>query len=577
MRPASDVVAVLLLTASVLPASAAGFEVGPTVERRRHRIVFAVGVAEFIDARRSDEASELGWSPLWFAEKDATDIVDHLRPYEFDAFPRTPMLGREATARAVRQRLLEMVRHVESNPRDEFEIVLYFSTHGWSAPLDSGSRSFLILQDSPSEAKLRGALEKDPTGAVEALDREWILASVIDALPENVLRVAVIYDACYVAGGKSRGLRRKSAAPEPTVEDYRLEAEERDRIRRLGRATYVLSAVSLGQAALERREDGNSLYTKFLIEGLVQNARRGEASLFAAHIHATDRVRLLTRGQQIPTYTVPFASEADVAFHLAAPKVSTTGLFLPSPRPVNLVTKVRRLDERTKGASGWTQQTKSPFVSVPGPGRYAVTLADDERAFFERVVDLTDGEVRTLHVWEGLDGPIHGFGIRAGAGRFFDVFGPTSHLAERIDLALRYVQRDRSPTGLEWRVGADAIHGRPLARGTLTDEIDYGLLMVAGDVMTRWALGTTSLGVRAGLALGPMTRRISIGTETQRGVVLAGGPTTAVVTTWPVSSTWDFELSLEGRGLVAGSNAVGLVDVSLGVGVVWHEARWQGE
>lgn len=565
---------VFLLTTPT--GATAQFHAGESVARVRHRIVLAVGVSKFLHAREPEQPYKAGWLPLWHAEHDAQDIVTSLSHYGFKPAESTPLLGAQATTARVRSSLVGLVKHLQSNPQNDYEVVLYFSTHGWSAAPSKGGASLVILHDTPAETQLEAGDHQRDLSAPRALDRDWVLSQVVEMMPDHVLRVAVIYDACYVAGGKSRGLKKKGRKVGPTIADYRHADEEIQRIRSLGRATYVLSAVGHGQAALERRADENSLYTKYLLEGLGRSDLTGSVSLFSAHSYATDRVRTLTYGQQVPTYTVPTASEADILFPLSEAPSQTTGVFLPNPRPASLSAQVRRLDLQSKGSSNeWLRRSNSPFIPVPGAGQYAISLQNERGTFFDQIISLGDGEVRTLHVWDELDAPVRGLSASVSAGRFFDLFGATTHTSGRLGLQTYFVSRDRNPEGLEWRVGLDGLMGQNLGALDRADTSKYALVLASGDLTTRFAVGHLAIGVGGGLSGGALWRRIQIAEERDEVTVATAGPTAVIRGTWPIHSSWDLEAGITARALLVGANTVGLFDAQFSVGFVWHSSRWE--
>jgi hypothetical protein len=237
------------------------------------RVALIVGIDHFADPF---------WPALRFASKDATDLRRVLADHDLGAFDDLVVLTRaEDTTRA---RVLEELERLQARaPRAEDTLLVYISAHGTLSLSPQGPRRVLVMADTKHDAIVETGLE---VGA---------LADRFDKLPSR--RKVLILATCHSGGGKS--------LLTPDVERFLSGAKGPFApIAEISRASVVLSASDLGQAASEDDRLANDVYTHFLIEALTKGGDidgDGAVSATEAHDYARRRTYEFTMGMQTPT------------------------------------------------------------------------------------------------------------------------------------------------------------------------------------------------------------------------------------------------------------------------------------
>ena len=244
---------------------------------------FAVGVSKY---RQADLA-------LRYAAADARDI---------DAFYASPAGGSVPAAQrvlltdeqATRTEVLDRLHKLVKNTAEDDMLVVFLALHG--VP-DEGELYFAM--NDTDAGKLR------PTGISQReLESELGLA--------RAKRVLVVADACHAGAIGFAGV--KGARGVQVNETNELIAK----IASTGKGTAILSAASANEASQEdaRFGGGHGAFTAALLEGLrglADKDRDGFVTIREAYQYTSDRVALMTNGEQHPVLNGNFRNEMPIA------------------------------------------------------------------------------------------------------------------------------------------------------------------------------------------------------------------------------------------------------------------------
>lgn len=374
-------------------SAAAGTKVVGAVESTRKRIVLAVGINEFKHAAPPDSLTSAdGWARLQYAEKDAQDVAGALASFGFEPFEGMVLTGSVATYARIKEAISSIGEMTRTHAQDRYELIFYFSSHGFALKDENGSRSFLVAADSPSHRELRqlhvGPEELMSYVSERAIRRDYLIRDIAAQLGPNVLRTAVIFDACDVLDGKTELAQKKGHS---TAAGDSLEAEI-ERVRRLDKAFLVFSSAASGQSAAELSSLKNSVYTHYLVRALSGSADNdarsifpgAPLSLFAAHHWVRLQLASIMGDVQTPMWWAPEANVGAGVYYLEpleAHDSYRSFLFRGEPFVNGYRMVVRLLDTfRTKGgadlSSPWQAELPAAGLALPSPGTYEVEIHD---------------------------------------------------------------------------------------------------------------------------------------------------------------------------------------------------------
>ncbi len=578
------VVLVGMVLCAVLMTASVGFaQKGQAVERKVNRYVVAMGVNAFEHpppegSTRDDE----GWEPLRFAEKDAQEVVEALEYYGFKPFDDTILLGEEATSHAMWQLLVDLRKEIHRHGGEDYEIIVYLSSHGFNLDPEGNGHGFIVTHNTPARRDFNLSRKE------EAISQRDILEHFVGELGPNVLRTAIIYDACETPGGKGAASRFRGPASAMSMKDARRDEKSVQQIRELAQTTYVFSAVSRNQPAVEPDRLGNGVYTHFLLEAL-RSGREGPASellpkvpfsLFAAHQFATHKVRQWTKGRQYPSWAAPRVNEAEGLFFLwpegtperqaALDQRSLIITQSPSP-PGMLAVLIPDGGERLRGARDVRRELAMGGGTIVSPGRYVFRLVDEEdgSVHVETTMRLSDGQIQNLNLMEMLDSrPRQLVTASVGFGGFSSAWGQDPELPAMPMLQLSYGisgwPGGHAALGLRFLMGG-AQTASPVEFDTTVDHLLTGLSL---EFLGEGRLGLWSFGAGPMLTGALVRRHVADIGETTLTSAWGGGVLARVQA--PVFE--DFSVSLEGQvhALAIGNGNQGVLATTAFLGLTWH-------
>ena len=585
VRPTLVLIAMLAFHSDVFAWEAAG-----ETSTRHRRISVAVGINSFARAIEEDSQQlDRGWKPLRFAEKDAHDFTRAISRYGFEPYEGRTLTGTIATAREIRDTLERLVDETTNHASQSYEIVLYFSSHGFA--LESGGRrdSFLVAYDTPGTTEFNrdGRVRRTDldVAARDAVSQEDLMQLFVERLGSNVVRTAIVYDACYVAGGKSptRGVKGGGAVDRALViERQRAFAE---RVRSLDRTTLVLSSVSWGESAAESKRLENAIYTHFFVEALEGGTSLlGDLvlgglpmSLFAAHQWARVRVAEVRGELQTPSWASPSVNTG--LFFLETGHTESAALppalIIEQPRPMGIKILVAARDLLGLKGSGWEAAPAPRLVPesgivLPGPGVYRVSVVDEEsgRPELETDVAITSGEIRSVNIWRGLqDRPHHslsaGVGYQAAAS---GLWGPATGALSHPSLQVRY--------GLDgWpnrsgRIGLSAEVGRVAADNGVGLRVEQTNVFLVGEYLVGTSTGLLRVAVGPQIGAGLFVRGVTTTVELEKAPAAIAGA--IVRLTIPLVLDFDVEVAGTARVMTIGRLNQGLVSVGANVALQYR-------
>lgn len=200
---------------------------------------------------------------LHYPSKDARDFYDFLTTKgNFSKDHVKLLVDKDATRSNILSLLGDKWLPRVANPDDL--VVIYISSHGSSSDLDVGGVNYLLAYDSDVENLYASGLPMQD------------LTRIIKGRVHSD-RVVMILDACHsgAASAESKGLSRGA----------NVNAEEIAQ----GTGQLVISSSAPNQVSWESKKDQNSVFTKYLIEGLTHNGK--DTSLGAAFQYMKDRVQ----------------------------------------------------------------------------------------------------------------------------------------------------------------------------------------------------------------------------------------------------------------------------------------------
>lgn len=238
--------------------------------------ILAVGVSTYYDANLK----------LNFADKDATEFVTIMEKqkggiYEdVKIFSERPLIDKEAT----RDNIVDGLRWLELETTDKDTAVIFLSGHGMT---ERGIYYFLPFMAD------KGNLKKTGLAYSEIINTVKVLAG----------KVVVFVDTCK-AGGIMGG----------TKGPFRLDDVVNELVS-TPKVVVVYASTTGYQDSEEKEAWKHGAFTKAVLEGLQGNTAHGKTrkvTVLGLADYITERVKVLTKGQQTPTQTNPQGMNADI-------------------------------------------------------------------------------------------------------------------------------------------------------------------------------------------------------------------------------------------------------------------------
>lgn len=504
---AGHVLAFASLFAVIAPTdSQAGLRPDGATTRQLRRVLLAVGVDVFAHPRPPGAVDPgSGWAPLQFAAKDAADVQAAFARYGFEGRALT---GTRATNAGVWSALDDIAATAAEDRGSSFEIVVYLSSHGFAMDGASGNETFIATYDTPPEWAL-GESDGAARARSSAVATSEILQRFVERLGANVLRTAIIYDACFVAGGKAPQAHTKGT--QPPIITGQLEVGAVDALHH---ATLVLAAVSPGQRAIEIDALENSIYTHHLVRALVERDERPKLlpglpfSLFEAHQLARRAVSGARGRHQTPSWAAPRINEGPGLFFLEPVDAGAVpAVIVLEPRPAGVSVSLSEVGR----SKGWGGVVPAEGMVLPRAGEYVLSIARDDEVLYRDEVVASSGEVVSIDAHAALAKRArHHFDARGGVQLATDLWGANSGMHELALVEVGYALSRWPVDGL--RAGLSATAGYtsfsdPTATGATVADLVVGLSVRAqGD----WVWGPVGLGVGPGLGAGFLRRTTNL-------------------------------------------------------------------
>jgi serine/threonine protein kinase len=208
------------------------------------------------------------WQPLEVCVNDAHEMMATLSmpEYGFDVFP---LIDQDAT----RKKLLESLNSFFRTPADTY--LLYFTGHGLANDLGA----FLCPVD----------IDREPEG----IDLD-LITKYLDRVVSSNASVVLILDCCHAGAAK---LGQWVASSHPLAPPALAQT-----LLRISRGRVLLAACSEKEEAFTVAELGHSLFTSFLLRGLLSEAADAAGRVTVSSLHDFVAHECKSAAMQIPVF-----------------------------------------------------------------------------------------------------------------------------------------------------------------------------------------------------------------------------------------------------------------------------------